>query len=74
MTDEPAVKVNRAELMAKVFDIVSASTNSPADELRAIGEVFVKIADALQDATPEEARSVIRATAILHGVNPRSLP
>ena len=63
-------RVNRAEALAKVKEVLEADTADPAAELRKMGEVLMKIGAALDGLSINDARAVIRAVANLEGVSP----
>lgn len=58
-------KINRADVLAKIGEIIESRTNDPAHELRTLGKVLTEIADALDGFSRDEANSILRAVQIL---------
>ena len=57
--------MNRLEVVNKIREIIDADTDDPAEELVKMGEVLVKIGQALKGLSVEESRKVLRAVTVL---------
>ena len=57
--------MNRLEVVNKIREIIDADTDDPAEELVKMGEVLIKIGQALQGLSVEESRKVLRAVTVL---------
>ena len=60
--------VDRQELIQKIGEIIRASEKDPADEMIQTGRVLMDIGEALKPLERDEAVRVLRAVAMLHGV------
>lgn len=63
-----ALKLNRAELVRKIAEIIRDNTNDPAEELRVMGKVMLEIGEALDGLSGPDARAVIRSASIASGI------
>lgn len=59
-------KINRAELLRKVSDVIDSHSSDPAAELRTLGKALLEIGQALDGISPQEAKAVILAVAALN--------
>jgi hypothetical protein len=61
-------KVSRKDLLGKLHEIIQAHTESPAAELRAMGQALIDIGNALEGLSGPEARATIEAVATMEGM------
>lgn len=62
-------KVNRADLVRRISDAIRNCTNDPAKELRTMANAMLKIADTLEGLSIQEAQAIMRAVAIMEGID-----
>lgn len=55
------IKLNKAETVQKIVEVLDAATNDPADELIQMGEVLIEVGKALKGRSGREARGIITA-------------
>jgi hypothetical protein len=61
-------KLNRNDLLAKVREVIYASSNEPAEELIAMGQALTKIGEALRGQSGADCRAIITAVATMEGM------
>jgi hypothetical protein len=59
-------KVNRAQLMNKLQEIVAANTADPAMELQTLGKALMEMGQALEGVSPADARAALLAVQQLN--------
>lgn len=62
-------KVSRADFVKRVHEAIRNATMDPAKELRAMANAMLKIADALEGRSVPEAQAIMKAVAILEGID-----
>ena len=58
----------RADLLLKLQQAIKESSSTPAAEIRALGNAFVKIADALEGMDGKDAALTIHVVAMMEGI------
>lgn len=63
------LKTNRCELLKKISECIERQTDSPSDELIALGEALVAVGKELEGVSHADARATIKAVSALHGLS-----
>lgn len=56
--------LNRADTVKKIKEILESNTNTPSEEMRQMGEVLIKMGDALEGLTSEEALAILQTAQV----------
>ncbi len=61
------VKTSRADLLAKVAEVLKKNTSNPAEELIALGMALTQIGEALKGCSSTDAKQVLKAACVMEG-------